>query len=139
VRREERDGFLNGEVGKGNVEFLCADGKGARKLGGCWMEEKNKLSAIADYLKELLPGCVIENTWNVKSSTHMFLVNAPTGEIKHTIAVSNQFVSDNELEDIVTCLKLYNLKGYLEIFGNKEVFVTDDGINPEGIRPSVLA
>ena len=28
------------------------------------MEEKNKLSAIADYLKELLPGCVIENTWN---------------------------------------------------------------------------
>ncbi len=103
------------------------------------MEEKNKLSAIADYLKELLPGCVIENTWNAKSSTHVFLVNAPTGETKHTIAVSNQFVSDNELEDIVTCLKLYNLKGYLEIFGNKEVFVTDDGINPEGIRPSVLA
>jgi hypothetical protein len=35
------------------------------------------------------------------------------------------------------CLKLYNLKGYLEIFGNKEIVVTDDGINPEGISPSL--
>jgi len=103
------------------------------------MEEKKKLSAIGNYLKELFPECVTENTWNAKSSRHVFRVNAPTGETKHTIAVSSEFVSDNEVEDIVICLKLYNLKGYLEVFGNKEILVTDDGINPEGIRPSVLA
>jgi len=102
------------------------------------MEEKDKLSAIEDYLKELFAGCVIENMWNSESGRHVFRVNAPTGETKHTIGISSDFVSDNELEDIVISLKLYNLKGYLEIFGNKEVLVTDDGINPEGIRPSVF-
>jgi len=102
------------------------------------MEEKNKLSGIENYLKELFPGCVIENMWNAKSRRHLFRIDAPTGETKHTIAVSSEFVSDNELEDIVLCLKLYNLKGYLEIFGSKEVLVTNDGINPEGIRPSLL-
>ena len=102
------------------------------------MEEKDKLSTIEDYLKELLPGCVIENIWDAKSSRHVFRVDAPTGKTKHTIGISSEFVSDNEPEDIVTCLKLYNLKGYLEIFGNKEILVTDDGINPEGIRPSLL-
>jgi hypothetical protein len=44
--------------------------------------------------------------------------------------------SSNPLFQI--CLKLDNLKGYLEIFGNKEVLVTNDGINPDGIRPSIL-
>ena len=102
------------------------------------MEEKKKLSAIANYLKELSPECVIENTWNTRSSRHVFRVNASTGEKKHQIAVSSEFLSENQLEDIVTCLKLYNLKGYIEMFGNKEILVTDDGINPEGIRPSVL-
>jgi hypothetical protein len=103
------------------------------------MDEQDKLSGIENYLKELFPGCVVENMWNAKSRRHVFRVDAPTGEAKHTIAVSSEFVSDNKLEDIVLCLKLYNLKGYLEIFGSKEVLVTDDGINPEGIRPSLLA
>ena len=103
------------------------------------MEEKDKLLGIENYLKELLPGCVIEITWDSKSSRHVFRVDAPTGETKHTIAISTEFVSDNEPEDIVTCLKLYNLKGYLEIFRNKEILVTDDGINPEGISPSVFS
>ena len=103
------------------------------------MEEKDKLSAIEAYLKELLPECVIENMWDAKSSRYVFRVDAPTGQTKHTIGISSEFVSNNEPEDIVTCLKLYNLKGYLEIFGNKEILVTDDGINPEGIRPSLLA
>ena len=108
-------------------------------LGGDWMDEKDKLLAIEVYLKELLPGCVMEITWDSKSSRHMFRVDAPTGETKHTIAISGEFVSDNEPEDIVICLKLYNLKGYLEILRNKEILVTDDGINPEGISPSLLA
>ena len=103
------------------------------------MEEKKKLSAIANYLKELFPGFVIENVWDAKSTRHLFRVDSPTGETKHNIAVSSEFVSDNQPEDIVLCLKLYNLKGYLEIFGSKKVLVTNDGINPEGIRPSVLA
>jgi hypothetical protein len=103
------------------------------------MEEKDKLLGIENYLEELLPGCVIEITWDSKASRHLFRVDAPTGETKHTIVISAEFVSDNEPEDIVTCLKLYNLKGYLEIFGKKEIVVTDDGINPEGIRPSLFA
>ena len=103
------------------------------------MDEKNKLLGIENYLKELLPGCGIENMWDSESSRHVFRVDAPTGETKHIIAISTEFVSDNEAEDIVTCLKLYNLKGYLEIFGKKEILVTDDGINPEGISPSVFA
>ena len=103
------------------------------------MDEKNKLLGIENYLKELLPGCGIENMWDSESSRHVFRVDAPTGETKHTIAISTEFVSDNEAEDIVTCLKLYNLKGYLEIFGKKEILVTDDGINPEGISPLVFA
>ena len=103
------------------------------------MDDKVKLSAIENYLKDLFPGCVIENVWDSKSRKHVFRVDAPTGETKHTIGVSSEFVSHNELEDIVICLKLYNLKGYLEMFGNKEVLVTDDGINPEGTRPSLLA
>ncbi len=68
----------------------------------------------------------------------MFHVGAPTGETKHTIGISSEFVGDNPPEDIVICLKLYNLKGYLEVFGNKELLVTNDGINPDGIRPSVM-
>ena len=103
------------------------------------MDEKGKLSKIKNYLKELFPGFVIENMWDSKSHRHVFRVNAPTGETKHSIAVSSEFVSENEAEDMVICLKLYNLKGYLEIFGNKEVLVTNDGINPDGIRPSILA
>ena len=103
------------------------------------MDEKDKLSEIENYLKELFPGFVIEEMWDSKSHRHVFRVNAPTGETKHTIAVSSEFVSDNEPEDIVICLKLYNLRGYLEIFGNKEVLVTNDGINPHGISPSILA
>ena len=102
------------------------------------MEDKDKLLGIEDYLKELLPGCAIEKMWDSESSRHVFRVDAPTGERKHTIGISSEFVSDNELEDILTCLKLYNLKGYLEIFGNKEILVTDDGINPEGIRPAII-
>jgi len=103
------------------------------------MDEKGKLSKIENFLKELFPGTVIENMWDSKSHRHVFRVNAPTGETKHSIAVSSEFVSENEAEDMVICLKLYNLKGYLEIFGNKEVLVTNDGINPHGISPSVLA
>ncbi len=102
------------------------------------MDEKNKLSEIENYLKELFSGCVIENTWDSKSRRYMFSVDAPTGETKHTIGISSEFISDNEPEDIVICLKLDNLKGYLKIFGNKEVLVTNDGINPDGIRPSVM-
>jgi hypothetical protein len=103
------------------------------------MNEKGKLSGSENYLKELFPGWLIDNSWDAKARRHVFRVSAPTGETKHTIAVSNEFVRDNESEDIVTCLKLYNLKGYLEMFGNKEILVTDDGINPESIRPIVLA
>ena len=103
------------------------------------MEEKDKLLGIENYLKELLPGCGIEIKWDSESSRHVFRVDAPTGEKKHTIALTSDFVSDNEPEDIVICLKLYNLKGYLEIFRNKEILVTDDGINPEGITSSLLA
>jgi len=57
---------------------------------------------------------------------------------KQNIGISSEFVGNNEPEDIVTCLKLYNLNAYLEMFGNKEVLVTDDGINPDGIWPSVM-
>lgn len=103
------------------------------------MDEKDKLAGIANYLKELCPGCVIVNMWDSTSRRYMFRVDAPTGETKHTIGISSEFVSDNKPEDIVICLKLFNLKGYLEIFGNKEVLVTNDGINPEGITPSLLA
>ena len=102
------------------------------------MGEKEKLSGIENYLKELFPGCVIENMWDTKSRRYMFSVDAPTGVTKHTIRISGEFVSDNGPEDIVNSLKLYNLKGYLEIFRNKEVLVTNDGINPEGIRPLVM-
>ena len=102
------------------------------------MDEKDKLSGIENYLKELFPGCVIENMWNAQSRRYIFRVDAPTGETQHTIGIASEFVSDNEPEDIVICLKLYNLKGYHEMFGSKEVLVTDDGINPDGIRPSVL-
>jgi hypothetical protein len=102
------------------------------------MEENNQLSGMEKYLKELFPECVVESRWDSKSGRYVFRVVAPTGETKHTIVVSSEFVRDNELEDVVICLKLYNLKGYLEIFGNKEVLVTNDGINPEGIRPSVI-
>ena len=102
------------------------------------MDENNKLAGIENYLKELFPGCVIENMWDSKSRRHLYRVDLPTGETKHTIGITSEFVSDNEAEDIVICLKLYNLKGYLEMFENKEVLVTDDGINPEGIRPSVM-
>lgn len=102
------------------------------------MDEKDKLSGIENYLKELFPGCVIEDRWDSKSRRHVFRVAAPTGDTKHTIGITSDFVSNNEQEDIIICLKLYNLKGYLDIFGNKEVLVTDDGINPEGIRPSVM-
>jgi len=64
----------------------------------------------------------------------MFHVDAPTGVTKHAIGISSEFIVDNGIEDIVICLKLYNLKGYLEIFGDKEVLVTNDGINPDGMR-----
>ncbi len=96
------------------------------------MDEKDKLSGIEKYLKELFPRCVVENMWDSKSRRYMFSVDAPSGATKHTIGISSEFVSDNEREDIVICLKLYNLKGYLEIFGNKEILVTNDGINPDG-------
>jgi len=102
------------------------------------MEEKDKLSEIGNYLKELFPGCVVDNMWDATSRRYLFLVHGPTGEIKHTIAIASEFVSDNELGDIVICLKLYNLRGYLEMFGNKEVLVTNDGVNPHGIAPSLL-
>ena len=102
------------------------------------MEEKDKLSGIESYLKELFPQWVIENMRDFKSSRYIFRVSSPTGETKHTIVVSSEFIRDNEAEDIVICLKLYNLKGYLEMFGNKEILVTNDGINPEGIRPSLI-
>ena len=102
------------------------------------MDEKDKLLGIESYLKELLPGCGIEITWDTTSSRHVFRVDAPTGETKHTIAITSEFVGDNDPEDIVTSLKLYNLKGYLDIFGKKEIVVTDDGINPEGISPTLF-
>ena len=102
------------------------------------MDEKNKLSGIEKYLKELFPGCVVENMWDAESRRYMFRVDAPTGETIHTIGISSEFVSDNEPGDIVICLKLYNLKAYLEMYGNKEVLVTNDGINPGGTRPSIM-
>ena len=102
------------------------------------MDEKDKRSGIETYLKELFPQCAIANMRDSESGSYSFRVHAPTGETKHTIVVSSDFIRDNEVEDIVICLKLYNLKGYLEMFGNKEILVTNDGINPEGIRPSVI-
>ncbi len=102
------------------------------------MDKKDKLSGIENYLKELFPGCAVENTWDSESNKYMVRVDAPTGEPKHNIAISGEFISDNEPEDIVICLKLYNLKGYLEMFGKKEVLVTNDGINPEGTNPSIM-
>jgi len=102
------------------------------------MDEKDKLSGIENYLKVLFPGCVVENMWDSESRRYMFRVAAPTGITKHTIGISSEFFGDNEPEDIGICLKLYNLKGYLEVFGNKEVLVTNDGINPDGIHPSVM-
>ena len=102
------------------------------------MDENDKLTEIENYLKELFPGSVIENRWEAKSQRQVFRVKAATGETKHTIAISREFVSENQPEDMVICLKLYNLKGYLEIFGNKEVLVSNEGINPAGIRPSLL-
>ena len=102
------------------------------------MDEKDKLLGIENYLKELLSGCVIENMWDSESRRHVFRVYATTGETKHTIGISSEFISDNESEDIVICLKLYNLKGYLDMFGNKEVLVTNDGINPDTLRPSII-
>ena len=102
------------------------------------MDEKDKRSGIETYLKELFPQCAIENMRDSKSGGYIFHVRAPTGETRHTIVASREFIRDNEAEDMVICLKLYNLKGYLEIFGNKEILVTNDGINPEGIRPSLI-
>jgi hypothetical protein len=102
------------------------------------MDEKDKLTGIENYLKELFPECAVENTWDSESRRYRFIVGAPTGETKHVINISAEFVSDNTPEDIVIDFKLYNLKGYLQIFGNKEVLVTNDGINPDGIRPLVL-
>jgi hypothetical protein len=52
------------------------------------MDEKDKLSGIADYLKELFPGCVIENIWDSKSRKYVFRVDAPTGKTKHTIRIN---------------------------------------------------
>ena len=103
------------------------------------MDEKDKMLGIENYLKELLPGCGVENMWDPNSNKHVFRVDAPSGETKHTIGISSEFVSNNDLEDIVICLRLYNLKGYLEIFRKKEILVTDDGINTESISPSLLA
>ena len=102
------------------------------------MVEKDKLSAIENYLTELFPGCVVENVWDARLGRYMFHVSAPTGETKHTIGVARDFLSENELEDIVIFLKVDNLKAYLEMFGSKEVLVTNDGINPHGKRPSVI-
>ena len=102
------------------------------------MVEKDKLSAIENYLTELFPGCVVENVWDARLGRYMFHVSAPTGETKHMIGVASDFLSENELEDIVISLKIDNLKAYLEMFGSKEVLVTKDGINPHGKRPSVI-
>jgi hypothetical protein len=102
------------------------------------MDEKDKLQGIENYLKELFPGCDVENMWDSESRRYRFSVNAPNGQRKHAIGILSEFVNDNESEGIVTCLKIYNLKGYLEMFGNKEILVTNDGINPDGIRPLVL-
>ena len=102
------------------------------------MAEKDKLSAIENYLTELFPGCVVENVWDARLGRYMFHVSAPTGETKHMIGVASDFLSENELEDIVISLKIDNLKAYLEMFGSKEVLVTKDGINPHGKRPSVI-
>lgn len=102
------------------------------------MDEKDKLLGIENFLKELLPGCGVEHMWDSESSRHVFRVHAPSGETRHTIGITTEFVSNNDLEDIFICLKLYNLKGYLEIFGTKEILISDDGINPEGISPSVF-
>ena len=102
------------------------------------MAENDKLSAIENYLTELFPGCVVENVWDGRLGRYMFHVSAPTGETKHMIGVASDFLSENELEDIVISLKIDNLKAYLEMFGSKEVLVTNDGINPHGKRPSVI-
>ncbi|MBW1980614.1 MAG: hypothetical protein JRJ12_05290 [Deltaproteobacteria bacterium] len=102
------------------------------------MDDKDRLSRIENYLKELCPGSVIEYAWKFESRKYMFRVAAPSGETQHAIAISEEFVSDNEPEDIVICLKLFNLKAYLDMYGSKEILVTNDGINPEAIRPSLL-
>ena len=60
------------------------------------MDETDKLSGIENDLKELFPGCVIENMWDSKSHRYTFSVDAPTGETKHTIGISSEFVCDNK-------------------------------------------
>jgi hypothetical protein len=102
------------------------------------MDEKDKLAGIENYLKELFPEYAVESTWDSESRKYRFTVGAATGETQHVIGISAEFVSDNTAEDIVIDLKLYNLKGFLQIFGNKEVLVTNDGINPDGIRPLIF-
>lgn len=102
------------------------------------MNEKEKLSGIENYLKELFPGYTVEYIWDAKSHNYMFHINTPLNETRHTIGISSKFITDNDPEDIVISLKLDNLMGYLQIFGKKEVWVTSDGINPQGIRPRVM-
>ncbi len=72
------------------------------------MNEREKLSGIENDLKDLFPGCVIEKTWDSKSRRYIFHVDAPTGETKHTIGISSEFVGENEPADIVACLKIDN-------------------------------
>ena len=96
------------------------------------MDEKEKLLGIKNYLKELLPGCGVESMWDSNSSKHVFRVDTPTGETKHTIGIASEFVSNNDLEDIVICLKLYNLKGYLEIFGKRKSWELNKAKNLKG-------
>lgn len=102
------------------------------------MDENDKLAEIENYLKTLSPGCIVENTWDSETRRYIFKINAPAGEIKHVIGITAEFISDNTPGDIVFSLKLYNLKGYLEIFRNKEVLVTNDGVNPDGKRPLII-
>ena len=56
----------------------------------------------------VVSGCVIKNTWDSKSRRYIFHVDAPTGETKHTIGISSEFVGENEPADIVACLKIDN-------------------------------
>jgi len=73
-----------------------------RKLGGGWMDEKDKLSGIEKYLKELFPGFVIENLWDSKSHRHLFRVDAPTGETPvNSSAITERKISSFVLNYII--------------------------------------
>lgn len=93
-----------------------------------WGQVKDKLQAIKDYLQSLLPGHQLDYSWDPISTSHRFRIDAPTGEVKHRLALSGEFVSDNQARDIVTRLQSWNLHVCLERAGGAALSITSTGI-----------